>query len=115
MKTLNVGIASYEDMKAHTMAIAKGELRPEPGDPLVWFTSPESFAKVLSNHNRALLAQIADTHPASLHDLALSTGRRPATCRARSRRWNATVWSVCTQASAAGFVRRCLTAKFNCS
>ena len=77
MKTLKVGIASYEDMKARTMAIARGELRPKPGDPKVWFTSPESFAKLLSNRNRALLALIADTHPASLHELAASTGSTP--------------------------------------
>ncbi len=77
MRTLKVGIASYEDMKARTLAIARGELRPKPGDPKVWFTSPESFAKLLSNHNRALLAQIADTHPSSLHELATTTGRTP--------------------------------------
>lgn len=77
MKTLKVGIASYDDMKARTLAIARGELRPKPGDPKVWFTSPESFAKVLSNRNRALLAQIAHTHPSSLHELASSTGRTP--------------------------------------
>ena len=77
MTTLKVGIASYEDMKARTLAIARGELRPTPGDPQVWFTSPESFAKLLSNRNRALLAQIADTHPSSLHELATATGRTP--------------------------------------
>jgi len=77
MKTLKVGIASYDDMKARTLAIARGELQPKAGDPKVWFTSPESFAKVLSNRNRALLAQIADTQPSSLHELAASTGRTP--------------------------------------
>ena len=77
MKTLKVGIASYEDMKARTMAIARGELQPQPGDPKVWFTSPESFARLLSNRNRALLAQISQTHPESLHDLAAATGRTP--------------------------------------
>ena len=77
MKTLKVGIASYADMKARTMAIAKGELRPKSGDPKVWFTSPESFAKVLSNRNRALLAQIVETHPTSLQELAAATGRTP--------------------------------------
>ena len=61
MKTLEVGIASYEEMKASTLAIASGERRPQPGDPKVWFTSTESFAKLLSN--RALLAQLADTAP----------------------------------------------------
>ena len=45
MKTLKVGIASYEQMKARTLAIAKGDLKPKAGDPKVWFTSPESFAK----------------------------------------------------------------------
>ncbi len=35
MKTLKVGIASYEDMKARTLAIARGELRAKPGDPKV--------------------------------------------------------------------------------
>jgi hypothetical protein len=49
MKTLKIGIASYKDMKARTMAIAQGKLKPKPGDPKVWFTSTESFAKVLSN------------------------------------------------------------------
>jgi len=77
MKTLKVGIASFEDMKTRTLAIARGELQPKAGDPKVWFTSPESFAKLLSNRNRALLAQIADTHPESLHELAASTGRTP--------------------------------------
>ena len=77
MNTLKVGIASYEDMKARTLAIARGELHPKPDDPKVWFTSPESFAKLLSNRNRALLAQIAETHPSSLHELASSTGRTP--------------------------------------
>ena len=77
MKTLKIGIASYEDMKARTLAIAKGEITPKANDPKVWFTSPESFAKVLSNRNRALLAVISDTRPTSLHDLAARTGRSP--------------------------------------
>jgi predicted transcriptional regulator len=74
-KTLKVGIASASDMKARTMAIARGRLKPSPDDPKVWFTSPESFAKVLSNKNRALLDVIADTRPQSLQDLAERTGR----------------------------------------
>jgi predicted transcriptional regulator len=75
MKTLKVGIASFEAMKARTLAIAKGTLKPKQGDPKVWFTSPESFAKLLSNRNRALLAFIAQTRPQSLSVLAAATGR----------------------------------------
>ena len=76
MKTLKVGIASLDEMKKRTMAIARGRLKPSKDDPKVWFTSPESFAKVLSNKNRALLDLIAATHPQSLQDLAERTGRK---------------------------------------
>ena len=75
MTTLKVGIASYEEMKARTMAIARGERRPAPGEPKVWFTSTESFAKVLSAGNRELLRIIADKAPKSLDELAELTGR----------------------------------------
>ena len=55
MTTLKVGIASYEDMKARTMAVARAERRISPDEPKTWFTSTESFAKVLSTGNRDLL------------------------------------------------------------
>ena len=76
MKTLKVGIASYEDMKARTMAIAKGELRPGRDEPKVWFNSAESFGKILSNKNRALLSTIVHARPGSLGELAVLTGRK---------------------------------------
>jgi predicted transcriptional regulator len=75
MKTLHVGIASFEEMKARTLAIARGELRPRPDDPRVWFPSPESFAKVLSNRNRALLQVIQQQRPESILALSTATGR----------------------------------------
>jgi predicted transcriptional regulator len=65
MTTLKVGVASYEDMKARTLRIARGE-RPARGAPKVWFTSTESFSKVLSGGNRALLRIIAEKVPSSL-------------------------------------------------
>jgi predicted transcriptional regulator len=75
-KTLRVGIATYEEMKDRTLRIARGELRPGPDEPRVWFTSAESFARVLSARNRALLAEIAAGPPASLTELAARTGRQ---------------------------------------
>ena len=75
MTTLKVGIASYEEMKARTMRIARGEHRVAPGEPKVWFTSTESFAKVLSAGNRELLRTIAEKAPGSLDELAQITGR----------------------------------------
>jgi predicted transcriptional regulator len=76
MTQLRVGIASYEEMKTRTMAIARGELKPAKNEPKVWFTSTESFAKVLSRKNRALLSAIATDPPDSLQDLADRTGRK---------------------------------------
>jgi predicted transcriptional regulator len=75
MTTLKVGIADYEEMKARTMRIAKGEEKPAPGDPKVWFPSMESFAQVLSSGNRELLCIIAEKAPASLEELSEITGR----------------------------------------
>ena len=76
MRTLRVGIATYEQMKARTVAIARGEYRPPAGEPKVWFTSAESFARVLSDRNRALLGIIAESTPESLARLAELTGRK---------------------------------------
>jgi predicted transcriptional regulator len=73
--TLKVGIASYEEMKAWTMAVARGEKRITAEDPRIWFTSTESFAKVLSAGNRDLLRTIAEKAPMSLDELAQMTGR----------------------------------------
>lgn len=75
MTTLRVGIASYEEMKARTMAVARGERRVSRNEPKVWFTSTESFAKVLSAGNRELLRVIAEQSPGSLDELARITGR----------------------------------------
>ena len=75
MKTLKSGIASYDRMKARTVAIARGEHKPARGEPTVWFTSIESFAKVLSQPNRELLVMIAREKPDSLTELAELAGR----------------------------------------
>ena len=75
MTVLKVGIASYAEMKARTMAIARGAYRPKRGEPKVWFTSMESFARILSDRNRALLALIAEAKPESIAELAGLSGR----------------------------------------
>ena len=76
MRTLRVGIASYEQMKARTIAIARGKCKPAAGEPKVFSTSAESFARVLSDRNRALLGIIAESGPESLGRLAELTGRK---------------------------------------
>lgn len=75
-KTLYVGISSYEAMKARTLAIARGEYKPKKGEPKVWFTSIESFSKILSQRNQELLRLIAQERPKSLTELATLSGRK---------------------------------------
>lgn len=75
MTTLNVGIATLEQYKQRTMAIARGEYVPARNEPKVWFQSLETMSQVLSDKNRALLALIVKTQPQSLAELAEKTGR----------------------------------------
>jgi predicted transcriptional regulator len=75
MTTLKVGIASLEQFKNYTLAIVRGEHKRAPDEPKVWFSSIDSFAKVLSEPNRELLRVIAETKPQSLSELAERTGR----------------------------------------
>ena len=52
------------------MAVARGKLRVSRNEPKVWFTSSESFAKVLSAGNRDLLRVIVEQAPGSPDELA---------------------------------------------
>jgi predicted transcriptional regulator len=76
MSTLKVGIASYDEMKALTLAVAQGRKKLSTQEPRVWFPSTESFAKILSAGNRELLRVIAEKSPESLDDLVRLTGRK---------------------------------------
>ena len=76
MSKLVVGIASYDEMKERSLAIARGEYSPKRGDPKVWFTSLESFAKVLSKRNVELLQIIDEHQPVGYKALELLSGRK---------------------------------------
>jgi len=73
--TLKVGIAPRTAILRYTREVATGRRRREPDDPDVWFTSVESFAKILSEKNRDLLALIAERQPDSIEELASVSGR----------------------------------------
>jgi predicted transcriptional regulator len=76
MNVLKVGILSYEDMKARTIAIARGEFMPSQDEPKVFFTSLKSLANVLSEDNKLLLRMIKEHQPESISDLEKLTGRK---------------------------------------
>lgn len=74
-KTLKVGIATRQAIARYTRDVVAGRRRRTADDPDIWFTSVESFAKVLSERNRELLALIAERQPDSLDSLAAASGR----------------------------------------
>jgi predicted transcriptional regulator len=74
-KVLRIGIASRAQMKARTIAVARGAHKRAPGEPKVWFTSMESLAQVLSTKNTLLLELIRRARPASLKELSALSGR----------------------------------------
>jgi predicted transcriptional regulator len=75
MTTLKVGIATYDEMKQRTLAIARGDRKPGRDEPKVWFTSMQSAARILSAENRSLLGLIHAKRPSSIAELAALSGR----------------------------------------
>jgi len=74
-KSIKVGIMPLRDIKARTIAIARGKYKPAPDEPKIWFTSLKSLASVLSEDNQALLQAIRDNNPESISELEKITGR----------------------------------------
>jgi predicted transcriptional regulator len=77
MKAIVIGILPQDRIRERMLAIARGQYKPRPGEPRIWFTSMRSLAEVLSDENRALLRVIRDAKPASISSLADMTGRSP--------------------------------------
>ena len=77
MKPIIIGIMPQEEIRERIYAIARGEYKPKPTEPKVWFTSMKSLAEVLSDDNRALLHVIKNSQPDSISSLAEMTGRKP--------------------------------------
>ena len=48
MKTIVIGVMTQEQIRERAIAIAKGEYKPSPGEPKIWFTSMKSVAEVLT-------------------------------------------------------------------
>lgn len=64
-------------IRERMLSIARGEYRPAPGEPTLWFSSIKSLSAVLSDENLALLKVIDEVKPQSISALAVITGRKP--------------------------------------
>ena len=60
MKTIIVGIMPKEKMRERVLAIARGDHKPYPGEPTIWFTSLSSLMTVLNDENSALRKTIVE-------------------------------------------------------
>ena len=76
MKAIVIGIMPQESIRQRVLSIARGEYKPKPSDPKIWFTSMRSLAEVLSDENRVLLKVIQEAKPQSISSLAELTGRK---------------------------------------
>lgn len=76
MKTIVIGIMPQQEIRQRVLSIARGEYKPKPSEPKIWFPSIRSVAEVLSDDNRALLKFIQQEKPKSLTALAQLTGRK---------------------------------------
>jgi predicted transcriptional regulator len=74
MKVLRIGIASIDEFKARTVAIAKGQRKVRAGEPKLWFSSAQSVGKLI-DQNWPLLQEIRRNPPRSMTELAARTGR----------------------------------------
>ena len=75
-KVMKIGIISKEDYIKRTIAIAKGQYKPQDDEPKVWFESMKSLAQVLSNENQDLLRIIINHEPRSISELEELTHRK---------------------------------------
>lgn len=75
-RKIRIGVIPQDQIRARALAIARGDYKPKPDEPRIWFPSMRPVAEVLSDKNRALLRLIAETQPSSLEELAQSTGRQ---------------------------------------
>lgn len=74
--TMRIGIASREQIKRRTIAIASGKLKRKEDDPKIWFTSLDAILRVLSDKNMLLLEMIRNSQPTSLSNLAEMCGQK---------------------------------------
>ena len=76
MKTIKIGIMPQKEIRERTLAIARGEYKPRPDEPKIWFTSIRSLAEVLSDDNQSLLQIIMEKKPNSIRELSEMSGRQ---------------------------------------
>lgn len=75
-KVLKIGIATVQEQRARSLAIAAGTRKRGDDEPNVWFPSVTAMAQVLSDDNMALLKAVREQRPDSMDTLAKVVGKQ---------------------------------------
>jgi predicted transcriptional regulator len=75
MKVIKIGIMPQAQVRARMIAVARGQYKPKPDEPKIWFASLKSLAETLSDKNMDLIRIIAKEKPDSIAALSQHTGR----------------------------------------
>jgi predicted transcriptional regulator len=67
---LKIGIATREQMRDRTIAIARGQYVAASDEPRIWFTSLDAVYRVFSEQNMLLLEILRSSPKLSIQDLA---------------------------------------------
>ncbi len=70
MRVVKIGIMPKEKMREYTLKIARGEIKPAPDAPKIFFHSLRALAEALNDNSQALIEAINLHHPESVKDLA---------------------------------------------
>ena len=54
MESVKIGIMPQEEIRERVLAIARGEIKPKPSDPKIWFSSVASLERVLKDEKHSL-------------------------------------------------------------
>jgi predicted transcriptional regulator len=60
MQPIKMGFMPQKEIRERTLAIVRGEYKPSPDEPKVWFISTRSLAEILSDENQVLLQLISE-------------------------------------------------------
>ena len=75
-KLLRVGIATVQEQRARSLAIAAGTRQCSAEELQVWFPSMAAMARVLSGENMAFLKAVREQRPDSMNALAQAVGKQ---------------------------------------
>ncbi|HEI1503948.1 TPA: transcriptional regulator, partial [Escherichia coli] len=71
-----IGIIPEKVLRQRLIEIAKGERKPHPDEPSVWFSSINAAGQALSNENISLLRLMDEEKPQTMTELAELSGRK---------------------------------------